>query len=193
MPDPILRFTQLLERAKKTDLAEPTAAALATARSDGRPSVRVVLLKGVDQSGFVFYTNLESRKASDLSDNPFAALTFHWPPLEAQVRIEGRVARVDDAEADAYFSTRPRGSQIGAWSSLQSQPLSSYAELEARVLEIERRFADRPVPRPPFWSGFRLEPDRIEFWSGRASRLHERELYTRDDPDSSWSIQLLYP
>jgi pyridoxamine 5'-phosphate oxidase len=193
MVDPILRFTQLLERARNTDLAEPTAVALATARTDGMPSVRMVLLKGVDQGGFVFYTNLESRKASDLSKNPFAALAFHWPPLEAQVRVEGRVVRVADDEADAYFSTRPRGSQIGAWSSLQSQPLSSYAELEARVVEIERRFADLPVPRPPFWSGFRLIPDRIEFWSGRVSRLHERELYTRESPSSDWSVRLLYP
>ncbi len=193
MTDPIDRFIQLLERAKRADLAEPTAMALATAGADGKPSVRMVLLKGVDRSGFVFYTNLESQKASELGENPHAALGIHWPPLETQVRVEGRVVRVGHAEADAYFATRPRGSQIGAWSSPQSQPLSSYAELEARVAEIERRFADSTVPRPPFWSGFRLEPERIEFWSGRANRLHERELYTRDEAGDGWTVQLLYP
>src|SRR5690606_7787839 len=130
--------------------------------------------------GFVFYTNLESRKAAQMRANPYAALCFPWQPLLAQVRIEGSIVQVSDEEADEYFATRPRGSQIGAWASLQSQPLSSYAELEQRVLDIQRRFEGREVPRPPFWSGYRLVPDRIEFWSGRPDRLHERELFERD-------------
>jgi pyridoxamine 5'-phosphate oxidase len=193
MMDPITRFEHLLERAGRAGIPEPTAMALATADSRGRPSVRMVLLKGVDQRGFVFYTNLESRKANELIQNPHAALCFHWQPLEAQVRIEGSVTRVPDEEADAYFATRPRGSQLGAWASLQSRPLDSYGTLERRVAEVEERFRDQPVPRPPFWSGFRLAPERIEFWSGRPSRLHEREVYIRNSATGEWRVELLYP
>jgi pyridoxamine 5'-phosphate oxidase len=192
MTDPIERFRLLFGRALATDLPEPTAVALATATSDGQPSVRMVLLKHVDEQGFVFYTNLESRKAAELEENPRAALCFHWPPLAAQVRIEGRAGRIDDAEADNYFATRPRDSQIGAWASLQSRPLSSHEELETRVAEIAARYGDGPIPRPPFWSGFRLVPHTVEFWSGRPGRLHERERFTRD-PHGNWTVQLLYP
>ena len=166
--------------------------ALATADPEGRPSVRMVLLKDFDDDGFVFYTNLESRKAGQLRANPWAALCFHWQPLQAQVRIEGSVEPVNDEEADAYFATRLRGSQIGAWASLQSQRLKSYAELEQRVLDIEQRFAGGEVPRPPFWSGYRLVPDLMEFWSGRPNRLHERELFERS-PDGGWVVRMLYP
>ena len=190
--DPFIRFAQLYERALQSDIREPTAMALATADADGRPSVRMVLLKGFDYEGFVFYTNLDSRKATELRVNPRAALCFHWQPLEAQVRVEGDVAPVTDEEADAYFASRPRGSQIGAWASLQSRPLLDRSDLDARVLEIEARFADVPVTRPPFWSGFRLVPDRIEFWTGKPSRLHERDVYTRR-ADGGWGIELLYP
>jgi pyridoxamine 5'-phosphate oxidase len=190
--DPIARFGELLQRAHRAEILEPTAMSLATVGDDGRPSVRMVLLKGFDDQGFVYYTNLDSRKAREVALNPLAALCFHWQPLEAQVRIEGRVAQVSDDEADAYFATRPRGSQIGAWASLQSQLLASYGDLERRYADIEARFAGGEVPRPPFWSGFRLVPDRIEFWTARPSRLHEREVFERG-PDAGWRCQLLYP
>lgn len=168
--------------------------ALATADDRGRPSVRMVLLKGVDERGFVFYTNLESRKAAELAENPHAALCFHWQPLEQQVRVEGPVTVVDPAEADEYFASRGRGSQIGAWASLQSRPLASRDELEARISEVEERFSGGEIPRPDFWSGFRVRPERIEFWSGRPSRLHERDVYTRDPADPErWKIGVLYP
>jgi pyridoxamine 5'-phosphate oxidase len=190
--DPFVRFGALLERAYAEGVTEPTAMALATVGPAGRPSVRMVLLKGFDENGFVYYTNLESRKAVETADNPWAALCFHWQALESQVRIEGRIVPVGDAEADAYFVSRPRGSQIGAWASLQSRPLDSYADLLAQVEEVEARFSGTEVPRPSFWSGFRLVPDRIEFWSGRPNRLHERELYLRD-PAGAWTSRLLYP
>lgn len=198
MSDPIARFGELLERAVAVDrqrLAEPTAFALATASSDGRPSVRMLLLKGVDEGGFIFYTNRDSRKGRELLANPWAALCFHWQPLEAQVRVEGHVEPVSDAEADAYFATRPRGSQIGAWASRQSEVLDPPDALAERVREYERRFEERPVPRPPFWGGYRLVPTRIEFWWNRASRLHERELYTRhiEGDRSGWRMEKLYP
>jgi pyridoxamine 5'-phosphate oxidase len=189
--DPILRFAKILDQARKTDLPEPTAAVLATAGADGRPSARVVLLKEFDERGFVFYTNLESRKAQDLKTNPYAALCFYWPPLYQQVRVEGRVEPVSDAEADAYFATRPRGAQIGAHASQQSALLESRAELEARVKMFEEKFAGREVPRPPFWSGYRLIPDRIEFWESRENRLHDRTLYAREN--ERWLISKLYP
>jgi pyridoxamine 5'-phosphate oxidase len=193
MQNPFNRFGLLLEQARSTDLPEPTAVALATADASGMPSVRMVLLKGFSESGFVFYTNLQSRKSRELEENPRASLCFHWQPLESQVRVEGSVGQVTEEEADAYFASRPRGSQVGAWASLQSSPLSSYASLERRIEEIVERFADGPIPRPPFWSGFRLVPNRIEFWSGRASRLHEREVYTRESDGDEWSRHLLYP
>jgi len=192
MTDPIRRFTEAFERAIAAALPEPSAMALATSTPQGRPSVRMVLLKRADDDGFAFYTNLESRKAEELLANPHAALCFHWQPLEIQVRVEGRVEQVEDAEADEYFGSRPLGSQLGAWASEQSRPLSSLGELEDRVRAVEARFATGTVPRPPFWSGFRLVPERIEFWSGRVSRLHERELYTRDAA-GDWRVELLYP
>jgi pyridoxamine 5'-phosphate oxidase len=191
MPDPIRTFEDLLERAMQSDIVEPTAMTLATATAAGRPSARMVLLKGFDERGFVFYTNLDSDKSRQLAENPFAALCFHWQPLEVQVRIEGRVEQVSAEEADEYFASRPRGSQIGAWSSLQSRPLASRTELEERIREHEARFADSPIPRPDFWSGYRVVPDRIEFWYGRASRLHEREVFTASA--GSWNRQDLYP
>lgn len=193
MTDPFERFGELLERARGTTLPEPTAMTLATADADGRPSARMVLLKGYDERGFVFYTNLESRKALDLAANANAALCFHWQPLEVQVRVEGSVHPVSAAEADAYFASRPRGSQIGAWASRQSQPLASRSELEDRIREFEARYEGATVPRPPFWSGYRLVPTRIEFWFGKANRLHERDVYTRSTDGEDWRCVRLYP
>ncbi|CAN5719871.1 pyridoxamine 5'-phosphate oxidase [soil metagenome] len=191
MTDPIDTFRDLLEKAMQADILEPTAMALATADGEGRPSVRMVLLKGFDERGFSFYTNLGSRKADELTANPTAALCFHWQPLEVQVRIEGRVEPVGDAEADEYFATRPRGSQIGAWASRQSQPLPNRQELETRIRETEGRFAGAEIPRPDFWSGFRVIPERIEFWYGRSSRLHEREVFWLEE--GGWRGESLYP
>ena len=192
--EPFRRFGELFQRARQTDLHEPTAMALATASAHGRPSVRMVLLKGFDERGFVFYTNLGSRKAGEMAANPYAALCFHWQPMEVPVRIEGRVEPVTADEADAYYATRARGSRIGAWASKQSTRLDSYDALVERVKEYEERFAGDDIPRPPFWSGYRLAPDRIELWFGRPSRLHERELYTLVDGDPPrWTKELLYP
>jgi pyridoxamine 5'-phosphate oxidase len=192
--EPFRRFGEWMERAMAAGVAEPTAMALATADARGRPSVRMVLLKGFDERGFVFYTNLESRKGRELTDNPHAALCLFWQPLELQVRIEGPVQPVTDAEADEYYASRPRGSRIGAWASMQSQPLPSYDELMGRVQEYEARFTGDDIPRPPYWSGFRLDPVRIEFWQGRPSRLHERERFDRDPADpAKWRVQKLYP
>ncbi len=192
--DPIEHFQSLLAAAQAVDraaLPEPTAMTLATVGSDGQPSARLVLLKSVDERGFVFYTNLRSRKSRDLAVNSRAALTFPWQPLEVQVRIEGRAERVEDAEADEYFATRPRGSQIGAWASDQSDELARASDLDARFAEMERRFAGRDVPRPPHWSGYRVRPERIEFWRNRPSRLHERRLFQKDG--AGWRETLLYP
>lgn len=192
--EPFRRFGELFQRARQTDLHEPTAMALATATADGRPSVRMVLLKGFDERGFVFYTNLGSRKAGELSANPHAGLCFHWQPMEVQVRIEGRAEPVSGEEADAYFATRARGSRIGAWASRQSTRLDSYEHLVQRVKEVEAMYEGEEIPRPPFWSGYRVIPERIEFWFGRPSRLHERELYTLADADPPhWTKELLYP
>lgn len=151
----------------------------------------MLLLKHADARGFVFYTNVESRKGRELIANPRAAMCFHWQPLEVQVRLEGPVQPVDDAEADAYFASRPRGSQLGAWASLQSRPIPEPGTLEARLAELEARYAGRTVPRPPYWTGFRLVPERIEFWRNRENRLHERQLFTRER--GGWREETLYP
>jgi pyridoxamine 5'-phosphate oxidase len=192
--EPFLRFRELLDAAKAvgtTILPEPTAFALGTMGADGQPAVRILLLKGVDERGFVFYTNHESRKGRELLAHPKAAMCFHWQPLERKVRVEGTARAVSDDEADGYFATRSRGSQLGAWASLQSQPIAAPGDLEARVAEMEARFANGPVPRPPHWSGFRLVPHRIEFWHNMPSRLHDRQVYHRE-PDG-WRVERLYP
>jgi pyridoxamine 5'-phosphate oxidase len=192
--DPLARFTALLEAAKRTPaIAEPTGMSLATVGDDGKPSVRVVLLKGVDDQGLVFYTNLDSRKGREALAHPHVALSFWWSPLESQVRFEGPAERVSDEEADAYFATRPRGSQLGAWASHQSRPLASRSELEGRLAELTDKFEGMPIPRPPYWSGLRVRPLAVEFWKNRPNRLHERELYTRDKPGAPWSLTLLNP
>jgi len=192
--DPIVRFQDLLDRATqipREQLPEPTAFALGTVDATGQPSVRIVLLKDVDARGFVFYTNFESRKGREIMVTRRAALCFHWQLLEEQVRVEGRVEPVSDEEADAYFASRARGSQIGAWASIQSRPMQSASDLDTRVAEMEQKFAGGPVPRPPNWSGFRVAPERIEFWKNMPSRLHVRHLYTRSG--DTWKVELLYP
>ena len=192
--EPFSRFNELLASAKGIGTAlipEPTAFALATVGADGQPSVRIILLKGVDERGFVFYTNFESRKGTELLAHSQAAMCFHWQPLERQVRVEGLARPVSAEEADAYFATRERGSQLGAWASMQSQPLAKVEDLAERVREFEARFEGQPVPRPPHWSGFRLVPHRIEFWHNMPSRLHDRQLYLRE-PDG-WRRETLYP
>jgi pyridoxamine 5'-phosphate oxidase len=190
--NPIQEFLGIFERAKEHEDADPTRAALATVDSAGHPTARVVLLKQVDERGFVFYTNLESRKARHLDDNPHAALCFHWPSIDEQIRVEGAVERVSDEEADAYFATRDRGSQVGAWASRQSRPLDSRRTLIGRYLKYQAKFAARRVPRPDFWGGYRLRPSRIEFWHNQLHRLHDRLLYVRDD-DGGWKVERLYP
>lgn len=191
-PDgPIELFRRLLAEAREREAHDATAVTLATATPDGHPSARVVLLKEADERGFVVYTNLESRKARELDANPRAALCFFWPALERQVRVEGAVERVGDAEADAYFATRPRGSQLGAWASRQSAPLPSREELLERFHEAESRFAGREVPRPELWSGYRVVPERIEFWESRDDRLHVRTLFRRER--DGWRQEALYP
>jgi pyridoxamine 5'-phosphate oxidase len=191
--DPLQRFAELYAEAQRQPCHDPTAMILSTVGADGRPSARVVLLKGADADGLVFYTNTRSRKGQELAGNPNVALTLWWPHIGWQLRVEGTAARVSDAEADAYFAMRPRGSQLGAWASDQSETLSSRSELEQRLDEVTRRYADQTVPRPPHWSGYRVTPTAIEFWRGREDRLHERELYTRAGPGSPWTVRLLNP
>lgn len=189
--DPIVRFKELLNEAEQLGLQPHNAVALATAGDDRQPTVRMVLLKDVDDHGFVFYTNLQSRKARQLNDNPKASLCFWWAQLKRQVRVDGAIELVSDREADEYFASRPRGSQIGAWASPQSSEMSSRAGLIAAVEKLDAKYQDQPVPRPPYWSGYRLVPERIEFWKEHPDRLHEREVYTRQA--SGWKITLLAP
>jgi pyridoxamine 5'-phosphate oxidase len=193
-PDPIERFREVFELAQKIDRSiqpDPNAMALGTVGEDGQPSVRIVLLKAFDEHGFVFYTNYEGRKGRQLATRPKAALCFYWPTIDIQVRVEGSVTKVADDEADAYFATRARLSQIGAWASRQSEPIESQTALSDRVQKYEREFERRDVSRPGFWSGFRVKPERIEFWKARPNRLHERHLYTR--ANSGWKIETIYP
>lgn len=190
--DPFALFAKWMEDAEASEPNDPNAMALATADGQGRPSVRMVLLKGWDDGGFVFYTNLESRKGSDLAANPFGALCLHWKSLRRQIRAEGAFTQVSDEEADAYFATRARASQIGAWASQQSRPLGGRFELERRVGEYAAKFGLGTVPRPPHWSGFRMNPERMEFWQDRAFRLHDRFDYHRGE-DGTWHLEHLYP
>lgn len=191
MTDPFALFDEWLSEAREAEVNDAEAMALATADSKGQPAVRMVLLKAHGPDGFVFYTNQESDKARQLAANPRAALLFHWKSLRRQVRVQGTVEHVPDAQADAYFASRGRDSQLGAWASDQSRPLDSRATFERRFEEAQRRFEGSDVPRPPHWGGYRVIPERIEFWSDRPHRLHERRLFTRDG--NGWDEGLLYP
>ena len=191
MTDPLALFDEWYAQARETEVNDSNAMALATADAAGRPSVRMVLLKGHSAQGFVFYTNFEGRKAGELLANPHAALLFHWKSLRRQIRIEGPVEPVDDATADAYFATRSRDSQLGAWASDQSRPLASRQHFLDRFEEVSIRFEGQPVSRPPHWSGLRVVPQTIEFWQDREYRLHERRVFTRTD--TGWDEGMLYP
>ena len=189
--DPIELFGEWFKAAGESGIFLPEATALATATASGVPSVRMVLLKGVDARGFVFYTNYGSRKATDLETNPRAALCFHWAVLERQVRVEGTVERVSQEESEAYFASRPRGSRIGAWASNQSAPLPSREVLEERVRRFEKEYPGEEIPLPPFWGGYLLRPSLVEFWQGKADRLHERLVFARDA--GAWTTRRLFP
>jgi pyridoxamine 5'-phosphate oxidase len=189
--DPHALFEDWLKEARSSERNDPEAMALATADAAGQPSVRMVLLKGHDERGFVFYTNLDSRKGAELAAHPAAALLFHWKSLRRQVRIEGPAEPVSDEEADSYFASRARDSQLGAWASDQSRPLDSRSTFETRYQQMRDRFEGQDIPRPPRWSGFRVIPKRIEFWNDRAHRLHERRLFVRQG--EGWREGLLYP
>jgi pyridoxamine 5'-phosphate oxidase len=189
--NPLDRFQEWFREAEEAGVDVPEAMALATADAHGAPSARMVLLKGADEDGFVFYSGYVSRKGGELEQNPRAALLFYWRPLGKQIRVEGAVERVSEATSAAYFATRPRGSQLAAWASHQSRPLASREELERRYAELEREYEGREVPRPPHWGGYRLRPEAIEFWEHRENRLHDRMRYTR--AREGWRHELLAP
>jgi pyridoxamine 5'-phosphate oxidase len=193
-PDPVAQFGRWFSEAVAAGLPEPNAMTLATASADGRPSARIVLLKGFDASGFVFYTSYSSRKGGELAANPLAALVFHWAPLERQVRVEGRVERTSREESEAYFRSRPLGSRLGAVASAQSRPIPGREVLEERVAELEARYGEE-VPLPDWWGGYRVRPEALEFWQGRPDRLHDRFRYTRPGPGpgAAWTIERLSP
>ncbi len=190
-PDPIRQFHRWFEEATLSEIPEPNAMVLATASPDARPSARIVLLRGYDERGFVFFTNYESRKGRELDANPHAALAFHWHDLERQVRVEGPVVRISVEESDAYFQSRPAGSRLGAWASRQSEVIADRQILEARIRALELQYADGRIPRPEHWGGYRVVPTVIEFWQGRPSRLHDRLRYTRSE--GGWLIERLAP
>ena len=190
-PDPVEQFRRWFDEALAADLYEPNAMNVATATREGRPSARVVLLKGFDERGFVFYTNYEGRKGHEIRENPRAALLFYWGELERQVRIEGTVSRTSEEESDAYYASRPRGSRLGAWASEQSRAVEGRGVLEDRVRALEAEYEGRVVPRPAFWGGYRVEPEVMEFWQGRESRLHDRIVYRRKG--GAWKTERLQP
>jgi pyridoxamine 5'-phosphate oxidase len=191
-PSPFQQFQTWFTQALEAQVIEPNAMTLATVTPDGKPAARIVLLKDMDERGFVFYTNFQSRKGQELTQTPVAALVFWWGELERQVRIEGTIALVSPAEADVYFQSRPRGSQLGAWVSQQSQVIPNRDALEQRLMALEQEYSDRPIPRPPHWGGYRLMPTYFEFWQGRANRLHDRLCYRQISSDA-WNMQRLSP
>lgn len=191
-PDPIKQFGNWFTAAIEAQIRDVNAMSLATASATGRPSVRIVLLKGFDHGGFVFFTNYESEKGKQLTENPYAALGFYWIELDRQIRITGKTSPTSREESERYFHSRPLGSQLGAWASRQSEPVDARRMLDARMAQMTERFADKPVPLPPHWGGYRLKPDQMEFWQGRPNRLHDRFRYTLQ-ADQSWLLERLFP